>query len=133
MKITAVETTLFEPSWDDPLPGRYRRTHAAIRVLTDQGLVGNSRTWGPGVQVLQEYLAPAIVGEDPRNTERLWEKMTRVPREVPHVVELTPLEGGRTQLTVTERGYTSREARDVSQGGLEQTLDKLQALFGDRP
>jgi uncharacterized protein YndB with AHSA1/START domain len=56
-----------------------------------------------------------------------------VPREVPHVVELTPLEGGHTQLTVTERGYTSREARDVSQAGLEQTLDKLQALFGDSP
>ena len=65
MKITAVETTLFEPVWDDPLAARHRRTHAAIRVRTDQGLVGNSRTWGPGVKLLEDYLTPALVGEDP--------------------------------------------------------------------
>jgi L-alanine-DL-glutamate epimerase-like enolase superfamily enzyme len=81
MKITAIETSLFEPAWDDPFAARHRRTHAAIRVLTDEGLVGNSRTWGPGVKLLEDYLAPALVGEDPRNTERLWEKMTRVTRE----------------------------------------------------
>jgi hypothetical protein len=48
------------------------------------------------------------------------------------VVELHPLPGGRTQLTVTERGYTTQEARDVSQAGLEDSLDKMVALFGDR-
>ena len=81
MKITAIETTLFEPTWDDPLAARHRRTHAAIRVRTDEGLVGNSRTGAAGVQVIENYLAPALVGEDPRNTERLWHKMARVTRE----------------------------------------------------
>src|SRR5437879_4939375 len=81
VKIIAVETILFEPAWDDPFAARHRRTHAAIRVLTDQGLVGNSRTWGPGVKTIEDYLAPALVGEDPRNVERLWEKMARVARE----------------------------------------------------
>jgi L-alanine-DL-glutamate epimerase-like enolase superfamily enzyme len=81
MKITAVETALFEPAWDDPLAARYRRTHAAIRVRTDQDLVGNSRTSGAGAGVIADYLAPALIGEDPRNTERLWDKMAQVTRE----------------------------------------------------
>ena len=81
MKITAVETISFEPAWDDPFASRHRRTHAAIRVLTDEGLVGNSRTWGSGAQIIAEYLAPALVGEDPRNVERLYFKMARVTRE----------------------------------------------------
>jgi uncharacterized protein YndB with AHSA1/START domain len=55
-----------------------------------------------------------------------------VPSEVPHEVELQPLPGGRTQLAVTERGYTTQEARDVSQAGLEESLDKMVALFSDR-
>ena len=53
MKITGIETTLFEPTWDDPLAHRYRRTHAAIRLQTDEGLVGNSRTSGAGVKIIQ--------------------------------------------------------------------------------
>ncbi len=52
-----------------------------------------------------------------------------VPAEVPHVVELEPLPGGRTRVTVTERGYTDEETRAQSQLGQEQCLDKMQALF----
>ena len=81
MKITGVETVLFEPAWDDPHAGRFRRTHAALRVRTDAGLTGNSRTSGQGAKIVADYLAPALVGEDPRNTERLWARMTRVTRE----------------------------------------------------
>jgi L-alanine-DL-glutamate epimerase-like enolase superfamily enzyme len=81
VKITAIETVLFEPQWDDPLAARYRRTHAAIRVRTDEGLVGNSRTSGQGAKLIADYLEPALAGEDPRNTERLWATMARVTRE----------------------------------------------------
>ncbi len=49
--------------------------------------------------------------------------------EVPHVVTLRPLEGGRTELTVREFGYATAEARDISQAGLEQCLDKMAALY----
>jgi L-alanine-DL-glutamate epimerase-like enolase superfamily enzyme len=79
MKITAIETILFEVTWDDP-SGR-RPTHAAIKVHTDEGLVGNGRTGAAGVPVIEDYLAPALVGEDPRNAERLWATMARVTRE----------------------------------------------------
>jgi uncharacterized protein YndB with AHSA1/START domain len=52
-----------------------------------------------------------------------------VPSEVPHVVEFEPLEGGRTQVTVTEFGYTSEAARNLSQSGQEQVMDKMQAMY----
>jgi hypothetical protein len=34
---------------------------------------------------------------------------------------------GRTQVTITESGYTSDEARNLSRAGLEQCLDKMAA------
>lgn len=52
-----------------------------------------------------------------------------VPDEVPHVVDLEPLPGGRTRVRVIERGYTDEEARQQSEQGQEQCLDKLQGLF----
>jgi uncharacterized protein YndB with AHSA1/START domain len=52
-----------------------------------------------------------------------------VPVDVPHVVDLEPLPGGRTRVTVTESGYTDEQARAQSQLGQEQCLDKMQALF----
>ncbi len=52
-----------------------------------------------------------------------------VPAKVPHVVDLEPLPGGRTRVTVTETGYTSEEARRQSQTGQEQCMDKMRALF----
>lgn len=48
-----------------------------------------------------------------------------VPREVPHVITLAALGDDRTVLTVTEYGYGSAEARDLSRAGLEQCLDKM--------
>jgi uncharacterized protein YndB with AHSA1/START domain len=52
-----------------------------------------------------------------------------VPREVPHVVTFRELADGRTELTLTESGYETAEAAAGSSAGLEQTLDKLAALF----
>ena len=56
-----------------------------------------------------------------------------VPHPVPHVVTLVARAGGRTELTVTEHGYRTDEARDVSLAGLEQCLDKMAAMFPARP
>ncbi len=55
-----------------------------------------------------------------------------VADEVPHVVVLEPLPGGRTCVTVTERGYTSAEAAHLSRLGQEQCLDKMHALLAGR-
>ncbi|MCU1443229.1 MAG: hypothetical protein JWQ59_1379 [Cryobacterium sp.] len=54
-----------------------------------------------------------------------------VPQEVPHVVELEALPGGRTRVTVREFGYASENARSLSQSGQEQCMDKMLALFGE--
>jgi uncharacterized protein YndB with AHSA1/START domain len=52
-----------------------------------------------------------------------------IPAGVPdaghHVIQFRRLDGGRTEMTMTEHGYTTREARDMSRAGLDQTLDKL--------
>jgi uncharacterized protein YndB with AHSA1/START domain len=52
-----------------------------------------------------------------------------VPDEVPHVVDLEPLPGGRTRVRVIECGYTDEAARQQSEQGQEQCLDKMQGLF----
>ena len=54
-----------------------------------------------------------------------------VPDAVPHVVTFTPSAGGATELSITESGYTTPQARDMSQGGLDQCLDKLAAVLAD--
>jgi uncharacterized protein YndB with AHSA1/START domain len=55
-----------------------------------------------------------------------------VPDAVPHVVTFTAHPGGGTEVSVTESGYTTAAARDMSQTGLDQCLDKLAAVFAER-
>lgn len=52
-----------------------------------------------------------------------------VPHEVRHVITFKALDGNRTEMTVTEYGYTSDQAHDLSRAGLEQCLDKMAASF----
>jgi uncharacterized protein YndB with AHSA1/START domain len=52
-----------------------------------------------------------------------------VPRDVPHTISFKATGDGGTELTVTERGYTTEEARDLSKAGMEQCLDKMAAIF----
>jgi uncharacterized protein YndB with AHSA1/START domain len=52
-----------------------------------------------------------------------------VPDVVPHVVTFTPAADGGTELSITESGYTTPQARDMSQAGLEQCLDKLDEVL----
>jgi uncharacterized protein YndB with AHSA1/START domain len=52
-----------------------------------------------------------------------------IPREVPHVVTFEAAEDGKTELTVTEYGYTSDHVVEVSRAGMQQCLDKMAASF----
>ena len=52
-----------------------------------------------------------------------------VPKEVRHVISFKELDGDRTEMTVTEYGYTSEQARDLSKLGMEQCLDKMDKIF----
>ena len=54
-----------------------------------------------------------------------------VPDGGEHEVVLTGIADGRTRLEMTEHGYTTAEARDMSQAGLEQCLDKMAALVAE--
>jgi D-galactarolactone cycloisomerase len=83
VKITGIETVLFEPEWDDPYAEALRRTHAAITIHTDEGLKGIGRAYGPQVGPIHDLLKPVLLGEDPRNVERLWSRMEAVT--VPHL------------------------------------------------
>ena len=54
-----------------------------------------------------------------------------VPHDVPHVVTFEAAGEGGTQMTVTEYGYTTEQARDLSRAGMEQCLDKMAAMFAE--
>jgi uncharacterized protein YndB with AHSA1/START domain len=54
---------------------------------------------------------------------------TGVPREVPHVIVFKAAGDNGTKMTVTEYGYTTEQARDLSRAGMEQCLDKMAAMF----
>jgi L-alanine-DL-glutamate epimerase-like enolase superfamily enzyme len=51
-----------------------------VRVLTDEGIEGNCFAWGgthgeATAQLIDALVKPQVVGEDPRYTERTWQKM----------------------------------------------------------
>jgi hypothetical protein len=52
-----------------------------------------------------------------------------IPRDVPHVVTFEAVDDDRTEMTVTEYGYTSDQIVEVSRAGMEQCLDKMAASF----
>ena len=52
-----------------------------------------------------------------------------VPNAVPHVVTFKRLAENKTEMTITESGYTSETAVTISKMGLEQCLDKMAASF----
>lgn len=54
-----------------------------------------------------------------------------IPYGVPHEITFRAVGDGKTEMTVTERGYTTEEARDLSRAGMEQCLDKMAAIFDE--
>lgn len=52
-----------------------------------------------------------------------------VPRQVRHVVRFEPDGGDKTTLTVTEYGFTTEQAHDMSKMGMEQCVDKMAAIL----
>jgi uncharacterized protein YndB with AHSA1/START domain len=52
-----------------------------------------------------------------------------IPYDVPHVITFKATGEDGTEMIVTEHGYTTEEARDLSRAGMEQCLDKMAAIF----
>ena len=52
-----------------------------------------------------------------------------IPSAVPHTVTFTALGPAQTEVTITEFGYPTPEARDLSASGMVQCLDKMELIF----
>ena len=66
MKITDVRTAVVEANYD----------WTFVRVYTDGGITGLGESFlAPGLTAIIRDLKPLLVGEDPRNIDRLWSKM----------------------------------------------------------
>lgn len=52
-----------------------------------------------------------------------------IPDDVPHIITFKDLGYGKTEMTVSEYGYTNDQVVDLSKQGLEQSLDKMEAIF----
>jgi hypothetical protein len=55
-----------------------------------------------------------------------------IPDDGEHLVTFDDLGDGWTEMIIIEHGYTTEDARNLSQGGLEQCVDKMAAIFTDR-
>jgi len=85
MKITRVEIIPLVRQLEEAFEGgTYRivnRNTLVTRIYTDVGIVGQvfggdeDQRQAQVVQVVRDYFAPLLIGEDVRNTERLWQKM----------------------------------------------------------
>ncbi len=52
-----------------------------------------------------------------------------IPPDVRHLVTFKSVDVNKTEMTVTEYGYTSDQIFDISKAGLEQCLDKMAESF----
>jgi uncharacterized protein YndB with AHSA1/START domain len=52
-----------------------------------------------------------------------------IPMDVPQVVTFKSLGENKTEITVTESGYTTDQIVEISKLGLQQCLDKMAAIF----
>jgi uncharacterized protein YndB with AHSA1/START domain len=52
-----------------------------------------------------------------------------IPKDVCHVITFKALGNGKTEITVTEYGYRTKQVVELSKAGLEQCLDKMAAIF----
>ena len=89
VKITGIRTAHVQLPLSKPLGvGAWwneLREFVLVWIDTDAGHVGTGLTFGGYFRgqgrvtdlVIKEYLTPQLVGEDPRDTERLWNKMYR--------------------------------------------------------
>jgi D-galactarolactone cycloisomerase len=72
MKISRVETITIRHWWGPPEDG-VTRDWLVVLVHTDDGLVGIGR--GGNAGLINRELTPLLVGQDPRKTAMLWQRM----------------------------------------------------------
>ena len=77
MKITDIKTYLMHAGRPTPFGGWGKRNWLFVKVFTDEGLygVGEASGWPRVVETAIHDLTPIVVGEDPFNIEKIWQKM----------------------------------------------------------
>jgi uncharacterized protein YndB with AHSA1/START domain len=55
-----------------------------------------------------------------------WGLPPGIPNEVPHTITFKRLSVGRTEITITETGYTNAQVVELSRAGMMQCLDKME-------
>lgn len=90
MRITDVRTMVSnqhvvqETAQDERGQGQ-RWDLVTVRIQTDEGIEGVSFAWGARsgrttADIIHDILRPALIGEDPRNIEKIWHKMKTIDR-----------------------------------------------------
>jgi uncharacterized protein YndB with AHSA1/START domain len=109
-------------------------TLVCMRAPAEYGGMDMYNTWAYSaiepyrrIEFVQHFSGPDRTPFDPATMPGM---PPGIPFAVRHVITFAPLDGGRTAMTVTEYGYTTREAHDLSKPGMEQCLDKMAAIFG---
>ncbi len=82
MKITDVKTFLMSPPLKPSLAEREGNTWNSrnwlfVKVYTDEGIwgIGESSGWPRVIETAVQDIAPLLIGEDPMNIERIWQKI----------------------------------------------------------
>ena len=75
-----------------------------------------------------EYQLAFTDKDGKRSAEATMGLPAELNREVPHIIVFKSL-GTKTEVTVTELGYSSQQVVDMSKAGMEQCLEKMAALF----
>ena len=86
MKITDIRTYLMNGSPANISAGtrgsQKARNWLFVKVFTDEGLygVGEASGWPRVVETAIKDLTPILIGEDPANIEKIWNKMKSLKR-----------------------------------------------------
>jgi uncharacterized protein YndB with AHSA1/START domain len=108
------------------------RTLVAMRAPAEFGGGDMYSTWSYTEVVPHSRIAYVFNFADSRGNPLLPADLGMppgIPDEGQHVVTFEETGPGRTTMTVVEHGYSLEEARDLSQAGLEQCIDKMAAIF----
>jgi D-galactarolactone cycloisomerase len=121
------------------------RTATLVRVEAGDGTVGWGECWGPVAgtrEVVEEVLAPHVLGEDPREVERLYDRLYDAGRATYQTVVPLPAISGidlalwdlagklRGEPTATLLGGARREGvRPYATGHYFPKIDDLDAVF----
>lgn len=78
LKSRLSETFGYSQYWYD------HRTAMLLEVITDEGIIGWGEAYGPAEpisSIIQHFLKPVVIGEDPLDIERVWEKLYNRSRD----------------------------------------------------